>query len=408
MRVLIALNAYEEDGPGHLIYRLCERLVVREDLRLTTVALSRGGPLMDRFRALGIGAEVVSSRGLNGIVHLRDWAKVLVKRSDCPDLIHTHLLWPDFAMRLVHRQLGRLPLASTCHGLHALDEKGMLAGVAYRLLDRSTRSRCSAWVAISRYTLSRMRTAGFPEDRLFLIGNGVDCVQIHPLNPISRQEIRTILNVDETTPLLVAAGTLRSLKGHDVLLRAMPAIIGEFPDTRLLIFGEGPSREALQALIAELGIAENVKLIGQLSTMLAQVLAAADVVVHPSRLEAFGLVAAEAQAAGTPVIASRVGGLPEVVEDGVGGFLVEPDKPDAIAARVIELLEDDEKRESMGMAGRHFVNENHEIGTTAEGYRELWWRLAAGRPFELFPGEEEQAEEDGLRVDSKDYRLPDT
>jgi spore coat protein SA len=127
--------------------------------------------------------------------------------------------------------------------------------------------------------------------------------------------------------------------------------------------------------------------------MLPEVLSTLDVLVHPSRIEAFGLVVAEAQAAGTPVVASRVGGIPENVRHGETGFLVEPDQPGEIAARVLELLDDPDKRQAFGEAGRAFVLAEREIGHTAEGYRELWRKIAGWNDSALLRLHEEDEEE---------------
>lgn len=379
LRVLIVLNSYEEDGPGRLVYGVCRRLARLETIRLETVALSRGGQLATRLRELGIAAEVVASRGRGGWRQLKAWAARTAARADKPDIVHTHLLWPDLAMRLVQRQLGGIPLVSTCHGLHALDEKGFAAGLAYRVLERATRNRCRAWAAVSDFTRGEMLRAGYPAERVHLVRNGVDCVETHPLPDHLRQRIRSLLHLEEDEKLLVSAGTLRALKGHDVLLRAMPAILARHPRTRLFIFGEGPDREALESLASQLGIAAQVKIIGHLSTLLAQVLSAADVVVHPSRIESFGLVVAEAQACGTPVVASRIGGIPECVVDGETGFLVAPDSPEEIAARVGELLADAELCRHMGDKARQHASAKLELEATVQGYLRLWSQML-GKP----------------------------
>jgi glycosyltransferase involved in cell wall biosynthesis len=393
VRVLIALNSYEEDGPGHLLYRLAQRWSPLQDVRIATVALSRGGPMRDRYRDLGIPTEIVPSRGRGGIARLRAWARELAGRADKPALVHSHLLWPDLALRLVHADLGRLPLVSTCHGLHALDEKGRALGLVYRALERATRARCRAWVAVSEDVRRAMVASGYPADRVYLVRNGVDGVQTYPIGDHRKAELRAILNVPEGAPLIGAAGTLRTLKGHDVLVRAMPAILARQPETRLYIFGNGDERDNLLALAESLGVGHRVRIIGALCCMLPEVLSTLDVLVHPSRIEAFGLVVAEAQAAGTPVVASRVGGIPENVRHGETGFLVEPDQPGEIAARVLELLDDPDKRQAFGEAGRAFVLAEREIGHTAEGYRELWRKIAGWNDSALLRLHEEDEEE---------------
>ncbi len=375
MRILIALNSYEEDGPGLLLYRLCQRWVPEPDMCIGTVALSRDGALVDRFHALGVSTEVVSSRGLGGIERLRDWARRLRKRSDCPDLIHSHLLWPDLALRFVHKELDEIPLISTCHGLHAVDEKGRAKGTVYRVLDKLTRQRCRAWVAVSEFVSREMIRAGYPQERVHLIPNGVDCVQTYPILPFHQEIIRQYLNVELDAPIIGAVGTLRPLKGHDAFIRAMPKILETHPRCVAFIFGAGSSRDDLIGLARRLGVLDQMRFIGPLSTMLPQVLSTLDVVVHPSRVEAYGLVVAESQACCTPVVASRIGGIPEIVCDGQTGYLFEKDNIEQLAQHVIALLNNPEERNEMGENGRDFISDEFELGLTANAYVNLWCRV---------------------------------
>src|SRR5690606_38489692 len=138
---------------------------------------------------------------------------------------------------------------------------------------------------------------------------------------------------------------------------------------------DGPERGSLERLAAELGFVSKMQIIGPLATMLPQILSTLDILVHPSRMEAFGLVVGEAQACGTPVVATRVGGVPENIIEGETGFLVEPGAPHEIADCVNMLLDDAELRKLIGLQGRTFINEERELGTTAEGYMEVWRAL---------------------------------
>jgi glycogen(starch) synthase len=155
-------------------------------------------------------------------------------------------------------------------------------------------------------------------------------------------------------PVLVAAGRLVGDKGFDVAIRALAALRAAQPDAVLRIAGDGPARPELEALAADLGVADAVELLGWVSPeRLPEVLAAARVVVMPSRWEeAFGLVALQAAQVGRPVVATRVGGLPEVVADGETGTLVPVDDVDAMAGAVLDLLADPAAASRRGAVGR--------------------------------------------------------
>jgi glycosyltransferase involved in cell wall biosynthesis len=175
-------------------------------------------------------------------------------------------------------------------------------------------------------------------------------------DPLAGQSPRPKANA--TPRLVVCAGRLFASKGQDVLLRAMPQVFERAGAVRLELLGDGPERLALERLAADLGVSEWCDFRGQASraTVLER-MAAADVVVVPSRDEAFGIVNVESLAVGTPVVASRVGGISEIVRDGRDGFLVAPDDPAALADRLSMLLCDANLRRTMaGSARRRFVD----------------------------------------------------
>ena len=154
-------------------------------------------------------------------------------------------------------------------------------------------------------------------------------------------------------PLLVCAGRLQQSKGLDVLIRALPTLCARFPSLTVEILGEGPMRLQYEALAKELGVERRCHFAGKIEQ--AQVLkrmSSAWVTVVPSRAEAFGLVNVESMSMGTPVVASRVGGIPDIVRDGVDGFLVPPGDPEALAEKLAILLGDRELREQMGRNAR--------------------------------------------------------
>lgn len=375
LRVLLVLNSYQQDGPGNLMFHLCQRLVADPGLVIETVSLSRTGELLHPLRDLGISSSFVSTRGRGGMRRLLHWADEIGHRTNPPDVIHTNLLWPDLVLRFVRRRIPSAKLACTIHGLHAVDEKGAAAGVAYRVLDRFSRSRVDAFVAISGHVRETMLAAGYPADRTHVITNGVDAVQIFPVSEPTREETRYMLNVEGTGPLIVCAGNLIELKGPFVSLKAFALVREKHPDATLVFIGEGPLRDALEREAEAQKLP--VRFIGHLSRMLPQVLGSADVVVHPSRVEGFGLIVAETLAAGTPVVCGDTGGMREVVQEGISGHLVDPQQPSQIAARVLDLLADRHRARAMGMAGREHVAAHFEIGRTADAYLALWKKLCS-------------------------------
>jgi glycogen(starch) synthase len=180
-------------------------------------------------------------------------------------------------------------------------------------------------------------------------------------------------------PVLVGAGRLVADKGFDVAIRAMAAVRAEHPGAVLRLAGDGPARAELEALADSIGVADAVDLLGWVTPdRLPAVLSGASIVVMPSRWEeAFGLVALQAMQVGRPVVASRVGGLPEVVEDGVTGSLVPADDADALARAVLDLLGDPDEAARRGAAGRATARTTFAFDRYVDEHLALYAELAA-------------------------------
>jgi glycosyltransferase involved in cell wall biosynthesis len=175
---------------------------------------------------------------------------------------------------------------------------------------------------------------------------------------------------------ILCAGRLWPTKGQDVLLRTLPSLIERFPRLRVDFVGAGPQRETYETLARELGVGDFCRFLGNVPHQeVLERMAAAALVVVPSRFEALGLVNIESLAVGTPVVATRVGGIGEIIRDGVDGFLVPADDPLALGARIERLLDDPEERRAMGAAARQGFLERFElranIGRQADWYEQL-------------------------------------
>lgn len=158
-------------------------------------------------------------------------------------------------------------------------------------------------------------------------------------------------------------GRLHPSKGQDVLIQALPRVVEAVPEVDVVFAGGGSERERLESLALELGVQHHVRFAGALPrTEVFRLMAEAAVVVVPSRDEAFGLVNIEAMAMGTPVVASRVGGIPEIVREGVDGLLFESEDAAGLAACLVRLLRDENLRMEMGRNARERFLEEFESG----------------------------------------------
>ena len=151
----------------------------------------------------------------------------------------------------------------------------------------------------------------------------------------------------------------------------------EVPESLLLIAGDGPERSRLEALVRELGIAPAVRFLGVQSDMEA-ILSALDVFVLTSHSEGFSNAILEAMGMGLPVVASKVGGNIEMVEDGVNGFLVDPGDSEGVDRRLLELAREPERRRAMGMAGRRWVERTNSREVVFAAFRDLYQGVLDG------------------------------
>ncbi len=204
-----------------------------------------------------------------------------------------------------------------------------------------------AVVAISDGVRAMLIESGVEAARITVVPSGVEADRFVP-SAGARATTRARLAAPEGACVLVVVGALEARKGHAVLLDAL-ARLG---DPRLIVWcaGEGGARPALEAQRAGLGLEAQVRWLGRVDDV-ADLLAGADVMVMPSHQEGLGVAALEAMAAGLPVIASRVGGLPEAVVDGATGLLVPPNDAAALAAAIARLAADPELRRRFGAAG---------------------------------------------------------
>jgi glycosyltransferase involved in cell wall biosynthesis len=251
-----------------------------------------------------------------------------------PRILHTHLVHADVYGQLAG-SLTRTPLRlSTKHGFNEFRE-GRWFGIA----DRSVASLAHVHIAISQGLAQYLaETEGFEEQSFEIVHYGISADGNAEPYPGSE-------------PRLVCIGRLIPIKGHLVLLRALAQARAQVPALTLDVAGRGPLAPALKAYVRELGLEDAVRFRGFVSPV-ASAIEDAAIVVVPSLGEGFGMVALEAMERARPVIASAVGGLPEIVSHGETGLVVPPGDADALSGAIVALATDLPRAAEMGRAGR--------------------------------------------------------
>jgi glycosyltransferase involved in cell wall biosynthesis len=238
--------------------------------------------------------------------------------------------------------------------------------------------RADVFVAVSAEDKRRMTSVeGIPADMIELIPNGI----ADPPPSDARSDVRVELGIAPNAPVIGTVATLRHYKGVDVLLRAAALLIEDLPQLQVLVAGgdEGTDttvRRDLNLLAGELGIADNVRLLGFRDDVPA-VVAAFDVAVCSSDFEGSPLSVLEYMEEAKPVVATAVGGLPDLVTDGEQGYLVPVRNPERLAQRIGELLADPDAAQRMGEAGRKLRRAKFGIDGTVAKIEALYERLAA-------------------------------
>jgi glycosyltransferase involved in cell wall biosynthesis len=217
-------------------------------------------------------------------------------------------------------------------------------------------------VAISAAVADSLAAAGVDRRHTTVIASGVDCARFCPPTPAQRFEARAALGLSGAEFVISAVGALEPRKGHRYLIEAVAALASAAPSLKLKCFiaGHGSLRGDLEHEIVHLGCAERVKLLGRIDDP-RQLLSASDAFAMPSLKEGLGIAALEAMASALPVIASRVGGLREVVEHDRTGIIVPPADPDSIASAIGRLARTPALSSQMGAAARARAVENYSM-----------------------------------------------
>ncbi len=332
-------------------------------------SLQGGGWLAEKAREIGLPFHVVPSggsvdwrliRGLIGLV-----------RDGNFDLLQTHLMDSNF-YGAVSGFLGRFPVVAVEHGDAHHPGKTQIQ----RLKPKTIGYLADAWVAVSRFTREALiRRFNIPENKVRVIPNGIP---MEVYGGSGGRLSRADLGIPEDSFLIGAVGNLYPVKGHRYLIEATARLAAPFPGLHVAIAGSGGEEERLRALARDLQISDRVHLLGRRSDI-PDFLKVLDVFALPSESEAHPLSLCEAMAAGIPSVASNVGGVPEVIEDGRSGILFPAGDVDALAKAVKDLIESPDRRKSLGVAAEERVRREYSTERMLERYSDLYEEVLAKR-----------------------------
>jgi len=350
VRVVELLATGTNGGAQEHVYGLLSRLD-RERYAPTVVSLSPGASVR-RIATLGVPTLVIDEPddaiAVGALAaHLTDVR---------PDVLHNHMYRAELVGTRAAIALGEIGrprpyVVSTIHSsrVRSPDDRAEL---------RRLTPRIDQLIAVSRAIEEKIRHEERVGAPVRLVYNGVDLHRYDHQEPCCT--LRDEYGIEADAPIVGVIARLEPEKGHRTLLDAWPLVLRRVPGARLLVVGEGSLLTELAWQARELGIERRVVFTGRRDDIPA-VTAALDVAVLPSYREAQGMVILEAMALSRPVVATNVGGIPEMIEDGVSGLLVPPHDPDALAAAIVQLLVDHPYADTIGRKGHDVAHERFSI-----------------------------------------------
>lgn len=359
LRVLFANTSMPVGGAETLLVNLVRRLDP-DQFEPEIVCLKDAGPLGEMLaREMPVYSRMLTSKyDLRVLGRLR--RMIRARRIDAVVTVGAgdKMFWG----RLAAWREGVPVILSALHSTGWPDGVGRLNRCLTRITDR--------FIAVAqqhgRYLAEQ---GGFPSEKVHVIPNGVDVARFCP-NPVARQAVRRDLKLHADVPLFGIVAALRQEKNHLLFLRAAKLVRQAVPDARFLIVGDGPRREQIEVAARGAGLHESVLMLGTRSDI-PDLLAALDVFVLPSLVEANPVSILEAMASGLPVIATRVGSVPETVEEGRTGYLAATGDANAIARRCVYLASHPEVAHQLGQNARDAVVRRWSLRQMVKGYERL-------------------------------------
>ena len=371
--VLQLIDSFNQGGSEWQALQLTRRLSQSDNFTVYVASLSPEGPLRSSIADLSVGPipsfPLNSFYDANAIRQLRLCVQWL-KSSDIK-IIHTHDFYTN-VFGMAAASLARLPVR-----IASMRETAEMRTPAQKKVQRASYTLAHQIIANSKAVQETLLRDGLPKDKVSLIYNGLDVTRVS--TRISRSDALSLFGLPPDRPrqfVTIVANMRHEVKDYPMFLRSARKVVEAVPDAAFLLAGEGELADGLRRLASELGISDNTFFLGRCENI-ADLLNISDVCVLSSKAEGFSNSILEYMAAGRPVVATNVGGAPEVIVDGETGYLV-PAGDDAImASRIVSLLRDPERAKQFGAAGKRLVETQFSCEAQLTKTEELYNRLLA-------------------------------
>jgi len=294
---------------------------------------------------------------------------IFLIKKEKPQILHSHLFHANLLGRIVGK-ICRVPIIiSTIHNVN-------FGGKLREKLLRYTDKFCNSTVAISQIVAKEMiKKRVVPKNKLKLICNGIEFKELNLSKNRGKEKIHRELRIRKNQNILISVGRLTKQKGYFYMIKAVQILKKKYSDLIWVILGDGEDRKKLAEKIKMENLQKNIFFLG-IKENVAEYLFDSDIFIMPSLWEGLPLSLLEAMACGLPVVATNVGGIPEVVEDRISGFLVEPKNPIMLAEKIEYLLNlDIDSKKKMGMEGEKIIENKFSLEKMVRNYENLYEKL---------------------------------
>jgi len=371
IRVGFVLHVMQVAGAEVLVNETIRRLGLRIDP--VVFCLDAIGVLGERLLADGVPVIAYGRRpGLDLSVSRRMAADIRSRRID---VVHAHQYTPFFYSAIAARLSSPRPrVIFTEHGRHYPD----IVSSKRRWINRAIFDRLADDVnAVCEFSArSLAEKDGFRGERIHVIPNGIDAPQYGPSSDVTG--LRMKLGLDPSRKYVACVARFHPVKDHRTLIAAFASVAAAHQDADLLLVGDGALRAELEQQCRDLGLSSRVRFLGVRHDV-ADLLRAADVFALTSVSEAASITLLEAMGSGLPVVVTRVGGNPEIVREGVDGYLAPRGDAKAIASALLRLLDEPDRATELGASGAARVQSTFRLDQTVNKYYELYSTLAHAR-----------------------------
>ena len=333
---------------------------LRERGIYSILVCTAGSKIFSEAKAFADKIYAIPMRGDVDILFI--WRLMRIIKKENPDIVHLH-------SRRGADVLGGI--ASKLSGLKTIltrrvdnPESPFIVTHKYRLYDKV--------IVISEGIKKILKQEGIPLEKIECVHSAVD-IEKYSIS-CDKGWIIKEFDLPSSSKLIGVIAQLIKRKGHIYLIKAIPEVLNFFPEARFIFFGKGYLEDELRRLCKIMEI-ENYVIFAGFRDDIGRILSCLDLLVHPAEMEGLGVSLLQASASGAPIVAADVGGIPEIVKDGINGFLVPPKNPGEIAKAIIKVLSNPALAKEMGRAGRRIVEKEFSIDKMVNGnllvYKEI-------------------------------------